>query len=84
MTMKRLAVALFFLGALAVVAPALAGACPLCREALIDPAHPQAVTRAAKGYAVSIAALVGMPFVLVGGVATLIVRASRRRGADPR
>ena len=56
----------------------VAWACPMCREALADPAHPQAITRAAKGYAVSIAALIGMPFLLVGGVAALIVRGHRR------
>ena len=77
--MKRLTIALLLLGACAVMVPALVSACPMCKEALVDPAQPQAVTRAAKGYAVSIAALIGMPFVLVGGVATLIVRASRRR-----
>jgi len=62
----------------------LAHACPMCKEALLDPAGAQTVTRAAKGYAMSIAALVGMPFVLVGGVAMLIVRASRRRDANLR
>jgi len=45
-------------------------ACPMCKEALVE--------RAAKGYAVSIAALIGMPFLLVGGVAALIVRGHRR------
>jgi hypothetical protein len=56
----------------------VAWACPMCKEALVDPARPHAVTRAAKGYAVSIAALIGMPFLLVGGVAALIVRGHRR------
>lgn len=56
----------------------VAWACPMCKEALGDPARPHTVTRAAKGYAVSIAALIGMPFLLVGGLATLIVRGHRR------
>ncbi|MBI3323375.1 MAG: hypothetical protein HYZ95_02800 [Candidatus Omnitrophica bacterium] len=56
----------------------VAWACPMCKEALADPARARTVTRAAKGYAVSIAALIGMPFLLVGGVATLIVRGHRR------
>ena len=55
-----------------------AWACPMCKEALTDPARPHSVSRAAQGYAVSIAALIGMPFLLVGGVAALIVRGHRR------
>jgi len=56
----------------------VAWACPMCKEALTGPARPHTATRAAKGYAVSIAALIGMPFLLVGGVAALIVRGHRR------
>ena len=58
-------------------------ACPLCKEALADPAQAQTVSRLAKGYAVSIAALIGVPFFLVGGVATMLVRSTRRREKVP-
>jgi hypothetical protein len=63
---------------LVALAPAVAHACPLCGEALFDPAQGEASSRVAKGFILSIAALASMPFILAGTVATLIVRSARR------
>jgi len=57
---------------------ATALACPLCKEALFDPGQAEATSRLAKGYTVSIATLLSIPLVLVGGIAIRVVRASRR------
>lgn len=79
-----LALTLLLLTACGFLLSGVSWACPMCKEALGDPAQAQAVTRVARGYAVSIAALIGMPFILVSGVAMLIVRANRRRHANLR
>ena len=58
---------------------AAAFACPMCKEALLDPGQAAAqAAGAANGYAASIAALLSVPFVLVGGIATLVARSARR------
>jgi len=53
-------------------------ACPLCKEALFEPGQAEATSRLVKGYTISIATLLGIPLVLVGGIAMRIVRSSRR------
>jgi hypothetical protein len=53
-------------------------ACPTCKDGLIDPTHTQQILGTAKGYAVSIGLLIGTPFLLIGGIAALVVRQSRR------
>ena len=58
--------------------PRAAAACPGCKEALLDPQQAAAQNRAARGYAASIMMMLALPPLLVGGVATIIVRASRR------
>ncbi len=60
--------------------PAMVLACPTCKEALFDPTQAQQVLKTAQGYAMSIGLLIGTPLLLVGGVATLIVRHARRQG----
>ena len=67
----------FCIGALLCCA-ALAQACPGCKEALFDPAQAQQAVQRAKGMNASIGLLLGMPLLLLGGVATSILRASRR------
>ena len=57
----------------------MAGACPLCKDALIEPGRKATQSRAARAYAISIAALLGAPAVLLGGITTMVVRSSRRR-----
>ena len=69
---------LVFLGASAV-----AGACPLCKDALVEPGQRAAQSRAARGYAFSIAALLGTPAVLIGGITTLVARSSHRKPRRP-
>ena len=56
----------------------LVDACPMCKEALADPAQAGTASRAAHAYAVSIAALLGIPAASVIGVATMIIRSARR------
>ena len=65
--------------------PAVLMACPACKEALFDPSQLHQKLSAAKGYALSIALLLSVPSALVGGIALLIVRASRsaRRSSTP-
>lgn len=53
-------------------------ACPMCKEALFDPAQLPQRLSTARGYAASIALMLGMPLLLIGGVVALIVRAQRR------
>jgi len=60
------------------VSAAVASACPTCKEALFDPAQAQRILGAAKGYALSIGLMIGMPLLLVGGITLLIVRQVRR------
>lgn len=57
-----------------------AWACPGCKESLFDPAELPQRLSAAKGYALSIALLLGTPVALIGGVTALILRHQRRRG----
>lgn len=56
----------------------LAWACPLCKEALFDPAQARQLAGTAKGYAVSIALLLGVPLLMIGGIAAAIFRSRRR------
>ncbi len=53
-------------------------ACPFCKDALFSPGEGQALSRAAHAFDLSIVALAAVPFLLVGGIAWLIVRSSRR------
>lgn len=57
---------------------ALASACPACKEALLDPTQAQHLLQSAKGYALSIGLMLGMPLVLIGAVATSIAVHARR------
>ena len=53
-------------------------ACPLCKEALFSPGEAAAQSRVVQGYAISIAVLLGIPILLVGGLALWLVRSARR------
>lgn len=57
---------------------ALAWACPLCKEALFDPTGAAAQSGVVRGYALSIAAMLGIPTLLIGGFTVVLVRAARR------
>ena len=56
----------------------IATACPLCKEALFSPGEGQALSQAAHAFNLSIVTLASVPCVLVGGIAWLIARSSRR------
>ena len=72
------------LGIVLVASPALARACPGCKEALFDPGQLPQRLGAAKGYAVSIWLLLAVPMVLIGAVAGAIARTSwKARRAAP-
>jgi heme/copper-type cytochrome/quinol oxidase subunit 2 len=63
--------------ALLLLAP-VALACPLCAEALFSPGESAAKSRLLWGYVVSVVTLLGIPVLLVGGIAIAITRAARR------
>jgi len=65
--------------------PAVVMACPFCKDALFDVGQARQGLQTAQGYAWSIGLLLGVPIGLIGGVATLIMRAQRRarRGGAP-
>ena len=68
-----------FIGLLLLVGGPAALACPTCKETLFDAGTLPQRRAAAKGYALSIGLLLGMPLALVGGGSALIVRAQRRK-----
>ncbi|MBI3087327.1 MAG: DUF420 domain-containing protein [Candidatus Omnitrophica bacterium] len=53
-----------------------AEACPMCSEALFAPGEGAARAGLVKGYAVSVAVLLGIPLLLIGGIAAMVVRAA--------
>lgn len=64
----------------AVLVPALAAACPLCKEAASEADKPGSGGMW-RGMYWSILLMVGMPFAMVGGMIWMVVRARRRREA---
>jgi hypothetical protein len=62
----------------ALLAPALAAACPLCKEAASDADRPGA-TSVWRGMYWSILFMIAAPFAMVGTMIVLIRRARRRR-----
>ncbi len=64
----------------AVLVPALAAACPLCKEAASDADKPGSGSGGMwRGMYWSILLMVGMPFAMVGGMIWMVVRERRRR-----
>ena len=57
-------------------------ACPLCKEAVLEPGQIPQRLATAKAYAVSIGLLLTMPALLLGGLIILMVRAQRLKGKD--
>src|ERR1700758_2492886 len=66
-----------------VLLPAVAGACPLCKDAKSDTDYPGGGASLPKGFYYSILLMVSAPFAVVGGLALRIVLA-RRRASPPR
>lgn len=83
MTKKRLVFLLLVSGLWSLVSD-FSWACPLCKEALFSPGEGQALSQAAHAFNLSIVTLAAVPFILVGSLAWLIVRSSRRLSATGR
>jgi hypothetical protein len=79
--MRRLLPAIALLLLVAVLAPALAAACPLCKEAASDADRPGA-TSVWRGMYWSILIMIGAPFAMVGTMIVMIRRARRRLPAS--
>jgi len=62
----------------AVLVPAVASACPLCKDAKSDTDYPGGGASLPKGFYYSILLMVSAPFAVVGGLALRIVLARRR------
>jgi hypothetical protein len=64
--------------ALVVLLPAVAGACPNCKDASSDADTPGGSANLGRGFFWSILLMLAAPFTLVGGVAVVILRNRRR------
>lgn len=69
----------FYLLSLIFCSAITAWACPMCKEALADPTQVMQRLATAKAYALSIGVLLTVPAALIGGVAALVIRASKHR-----
>ena len=58
--------------------PAVALACPGCKEALFEPGKLSENLATARSYALSIMLMLAVPVALLGTITTLVVRARRR------
>ncbi len=58
--------------------PSVLWACPMCKEALFDPGQAAVQSGVVRGYAVSIAAMLGVPALIIGGIGLMIARSARR------
>jgi hypothetical protein len=68
---------------IAVLLPALASACPLCKDAKSDTDYPGGSASLPKGFYYSILLMVSAPFVVMGGLALRIYLARRRHTGLP-
>src|SRR5262249_2154219 len=65
----------------AAIAPAVASACPLCKEAKSDTDYPGGTASLPRGFYYSILLMVAAPFAVVGGLGLKIFLAPRRAWA---
>ena len=63
----------------AVLAPAIAAACPNCKDATSDAETPGGSANLGRGFFWSILLMVAAPFTVVGSVAVVILRNRRRQ-----
>ncbi|MFN2386145.1 MAG: hypothetical protein ABR576_07665 [Thermoanaerobaculia bacterium] len=63
----------------AILAPAIAGACPNCKDASSDADTPGGSANLGRGFFWSILLMLAAPFTVVGGVAVVILRQRRRQ-----
>jgi hypothetical protein len=67
----------------AVLLPALASACPLCKDAKSDTDYPGGTASLPSGFYYSILLMVAAPFLVVGGLIFRIALARRRAASPP-
>jgi hypothetical protein len=67
----------------AVLLPAVAAACPLCKDAKSNTDYPGGSASLPKGFYYSILFMVSAPFVVMGGLVLRIYLARRRLRAQP-
>jgi len=79
-SLLRVAAILLFV---AVLLPAIAAACPLCKDAKSDTDYPGGSASLPKGFYYSILLMVSAPFVVFGGLLLRIYLARRRVRALP-
>src|SRR5215813_5806769 len=77
--MRPAARILLVLVLVAAIAPAVASACPLCKDAKSDTDYPGGTASLPKGFYYSILLMVSAPFVVMGGL-LLRIHLSRKRG----
>ena len=53
-------------------------ACPWCKDALFSPGESASQSGAAKGYALSIGLLLGLPVLMLSVIALAVIRSARR------
>jgi hypothetical protein len=68
---------------LAILAPAIAGACPLCKDAKANTDYPGGSASLPKGFYYSILLMVSAPFLVMGGLLFKIHLARRRLRSFP-
>jgi hypothetical protein len=79
----KVAVSLVLLAVLvAAVLPAVAAACPDCKDAASDAETPGGSANLGRGFYWSILLMVAAPFAVAGGVTLAILRARRRRARE--
>ena len=66
----------------AVLAPAIAAACPNCKDATSDADTPGGSANLGRGFFWSILLMLAAPFTVVGSVAVVILRKRRRQSGD--
>jgi hypothetical protein len=77
----RIAAAILLIG---VLLPAIAAACPLCKDAKSNTDYPGGAASLPKGFYYSILLMVSAPFAVVGGLVLRIYLARRRLGPGAR
>ncbi len=68
---------------LAILAPAIAAACPLCKDAKANTDYPGGSASLPKGFYYSILLMVSAPFLVMGGLLLKIHLARRRLRGQP-
>jgi hypothetical protein len=81
--MKSSSRVILFLVVLAIMVPAIVGACPLCKDAKANTDYPGGSASLPKGFYYSILLMVSAPFLVMGGLLLKIHLARRRLRSLP-